>query len=849
MKRFSLFLLLSCLAIQVGLAAPRSYTQAKEIAIRKALQLGTGVDFYQGQQTRGEVVMDGKAYYAFNNVAGKGFTLVSGDDRMPEVIGYATTGSFSEDNMPIQMKALLSAYEQTYEALQDNDLKALAVADERQALAVTRAAANIKVNPLLGSIAWNQGNPYNLLCPVDGTENSVTGCVATAMAQIIAYHKYPEILEAEIPAYTTRTKGFDMPAIPAGQTYDYAKMLPTYPWGASYTDEQAKAVATLMLHCGCSVKMNYTLGGSGANTYVAINSLVDYFGYDRDLINSVLRANCQLEEWCSILDNELDNNRPVLVSGTDIKTGGHAFICDGADGNGFYHINWGWGGYCNGYFDISLLNSDEPQTSTGSDGYNWGLGMIIGIAPDNGKTDEPLVESKDLFADVDSKQLTVDTRANASGKFSGDATVFVFNNLFETWTGWCALAIEKESGYTLISHKTNVTIPGRGENGYYYMGKTLTFSSAFPVGLSKICVVYGIAEGDPVSCVNFQQQAYFYINATETSATLRDSGGLLSATLTSDGPIVKESSNILTLSVTNDGVEECYTRTKIYFSTTPVKHASEDRMLLLTVPVGETTNRTIELATATDDDYYVWIEADDGTPLITAQRFSVAKTIDTTVGSGGSYWSTFSDQSSDVELVAPAGSSLMLYNVAVSAGRLTLTQRTGELASKVAKGEAVLIKTDAAEVTAIPLGKHTLSADEDNQLIATPDEDQVIMAEDDHLLYRLTYDDVATQKDLGFYLSVATVDETQYKDGTRLNATRGKGYLHVSKADATPITSSAPTRGFTIGDEGGTTAIEGITSDDAPQQNADRIYNLQGQQTNATTDGIYIKNNKKVMIR
>ena len=123
------------------------------------------------------------------------------------------------------------------------------------------------------------------------------------------------------------------------------------------------------------------------------------------------------------------------------------------------------------------------------------------------------------------------------------------------------------------------------------------------------------------------------------------------------------------------------------------------------------------------------------------------------------------------------------------------------------------------------------------------------MAEDDHLLYRLTYDDVATQKDLGFYLSVATVDETQYKDGTRLNATRGKGYLHVSKADATPITSSAPTRGFTIGDEGGTTVIEGITSDDAPQQNADRIYNLQGQQTNATTDGIYIKNNKKVMIR
>ena len=254
MKRLSIILLLICLVLQIGLAAPRSYRQAKAIAQSKAIQLGIkGADIAYGKQVIGGEEKDGKAYYAFNNGSDKGFTVVSGDDRLPEVIGYATKGSFAEDDMPAQLNWLLDAYEMQFEALVMNDAKAIAAMEERESLAVSRTVANTTVSPLLGDIAWNQEAPFNNLCPWEGSNRSVTGCVATAMAQVIAYNKYPTTLQAAIPAYTTSSKGFTMPEISAGASYDYENMLAQYT-DDSYTEAQANAVATLMLHCGCSVK-------------------------------------------------------------------------------------------------------------------------------------------------------------------------------------------------------------------------------------------------------------------------------------------------------------------------------------------------------------------------------------------------------------------------------------------------------------------------------------------------------------------------------------------------------------------------------------------------------------------
>ncbi len=1008
MKRLSIILLLICLVLQIGLAAPRSYRQAKAIAQSKAMQLGIkGADIAYGKQVIGGEEKDGKAYYAFNNGSDKGFTVVSGDDRLPEVIGYATKGSFAEDDMPAQLKWLLDAYERQFEALVKNDAKAMAAMEERESLAVSRTVANTTVSPLLGDIAWNQEAPFNNLCPWEGSNRSVTGCVATAMAQVIAYNKYPTTLQAAIPAYTTSSKEFTMPEISAGASYDYENMLAQYT-DDSYTEAQANAVATLMLHCGCSVKMDYSYSeGSGAVTSYAMYALGTYFGYDKDLLAWVPRSNYTLENWCSLLDNELKSTRPVIFSGQSLKEGGHAFVCDGADGAGFYHINWGWGGYCNGYFDVSLLNNYEAETSTGADGFNYGLAMIIGIAPDNETTDAPLVETHALQAQVKSFEFTSSSRADVSGSFSGNATVTVLNPKYHQFDGWVALATESGSSYTLISKKANISLKASEGNGYYYCMPTLSFNAALPVGMSKICMVYGTGDAAPKPCGNYKNKAYFFIDATETTASYVANGYKLSATLTAPSTIYNGMDNKLALSVKNTGVEELLDLINIYTSSTAEKPTKATSNMLLTVPVGETTQRNITINPATTGDYYVWIDASDGTPLVTAQKFAVeistepvltlvsvetnaeaevyetvsaaisyqgnlyrvqapktyadkatftfnvqntggatdcsflltcygfdkeikdrplkritspkrietgktvaftmevspneinsqfpicaieplngivlnlseslsiqlfpiladdgtvtsesfylgknmkaiyiAPSITTCEGKGSSYWATFSNWDHDVEFKPASGQSLTLYNVKVSGGKMTLTPRTGELATKAAKGEAVLIKTDAPTLKYDCLGTQALTAAGDNDLVATPKDAGVIKADTGYTLYRLTYNKVQTKEGLGFYLGV--VGES--KDGSQLKATPGKGYLKVSTQAATKPSAAAPARGFAFpGDDGETTGIECITVTDESTGNnrVEGIFDLQGRKVSKPTKGVYINNGKKVVI-
>ena len=176
-----------------------------------------------------------------------------------------------------------------------------------------------------------------------------------------------------------------MSAESKGQKYDWDNMLPNYSY--NYTKTQADAVAKLMLHCGKAVKMNYNKE-SGANVTPA--SLAKYFGYDSDLMLDLPRSSFTLAEWTALIDQELQARRPILYSG-QTTAGGHQFICDGSDGNGLYHINWGWSGAGDGYFDITILNPSQGGIGAGniSDGFNRSCYMIIGIQPDNGKVDEP----------------------------------------------------------------------------------------------------------------------------------------------------------------------------------------------------------------------------------------------------------------------------------------------------------------------------------------------------------------------------------------------------------------------------------------------------------------------------
>ena len=210
----------------------------------------------------------------------------------------------------------------------------------------------------------------------------------------------------------------------------------------------------------------------------------------------------------------------------------------------------------------------------------------------------------------------------------------------------------------------------------------------------------------------------------------------------------------------------------------------------------------------------------------------------TTAANSGSttHWATFSNTYSDSELSVEAGKTLTLYNATVADGKLTLTERTG---SSVAKGEAVLVKTDAETVNVIPLATTDLGKAEDNDLLATPEYATTLHSQDGCRYYRLTYNNVESKTDLGFYLGVATVGNVTHSDGTYLKASPYKAYLKMA-------TEAAPARGFAFpGDDGETTGIECITvTDESSHRNAEGIFDLQGRKVSKPTKGVYIKNNK-----
>lgn len=217
-------------------------------------------------------------------------------------------------------------------------------------------------------------------------------------------------------------------------------------------------------------------------------------------------------------------------------------------------------------------------------------------------------------------------------------------------------------------------------------------------------------------------------------------------------------------------------------------------------------------------------------------------------GNEDTYWATFSNQTNDATLSVQSGRTLNVYNATVRGGKLTLTQRSGQ----VAKEEGVLLKTDGEYVNAKANETNELAkaSSDDNLLVATPAEAQTITADAGYILYRLTYNDATNKKGLGFYLSVDKANNSY--NGTRLIATPGKAYLKVSENEAKDPSSAALARSFVFGGGNETTGIEGITimgTDVQRHGTIEGIFDLQGRKIVNPTKGIYIKNNKKVVIK
>lgn len=303
------------------------------------------------------------AVYVFSR-EGAGFVITSADDVATPVLGYSDRGTITATQMPDNMVWWLGEYSREIEYAAKHPMRMLNA---------PQRPVRDPIAPLC-STRWNQGSPYNNLCPVISGRHTYSGCVATAMAQVMKHHNWPVTGRGK-KSYTWNGQTLSMDF--SATTFDWAHMTDTY--SSKSTDEENAAVALLMSACGISVNMNYGLNGSGAQSAVVPNALRNYFNYGK-CTTMIHRDVTPLLDWEEYIYNSLKNNAPAYYSGQNMSVG-HAFVCDGYSADGYFHFNWGWGGVSDGYFLLTALDPSSQGIGGSNDGYNIYQSVILNALP------------------------------------------------------------------------------------------------------------------------------------------------------------------------------------------------------------------------------------------------------------------------------------------------------------------------------------------------------------------------------------------------------------------------------------------------------------------------------------
>lgn len=348
-------------------------------------------------------------YYVFNAKNGRGFIIISADDKAIPVIGYSYESSFVADNVSDVTITVLNNAVKTVKSNSTEISKHV----------ITRTSST----KLIKTPEWSQEVPFNAQIP----NHRLVGCVGTAMATVMKYHNHPLKGNGSLDGTNFNVQ------------YAWDNMR-TDNYRSGYSMDEAEAVSTLMAHCAISIKTDFGMSGSSAFEVRVPAALISYFGYDPG-VSYKKRSETDRTTWDAIIVNEINENRPVIYSGQDMSAG-HAFVCDGYEMRGsvpYFHINWGWGGSANGYFSSDALN---PTVST-SHSFNDQTTIIYNIKP---------AESSAIWSPVhitsDERQIgmTSDvTSIDAGTKFTVRAGAFK-NVSYENFSGKIAVALFSSDG-------------------------------------------------------------------------------------------------------------------------------------------------------------------------------------------------------------------------------------------------------------------------------------------------------------------------------------------------------------------------------------------------------------------
>lgn len=485
-------------------------------------------------------------FYVFNG-SGTGFVIVSADDRAMPVLGYSGESLFDPANMPENVAKWLEGYKtEMRRIIRSISSESETVKEAWKELLAGGVAQpeseNRAVNPLMLT-KWNQSPYYNDLCPYDYSESdrTVTGCVATAMAQIMKYWSYPAT-GSGFHSYSHSRYG-TLSANFGATSYAWSAM-PNTLSGAN------EALATLMYQVGVSVDMDYGVGANGGSGAYVISSkspvthcseyaLKTYFGYKTSL-QGIAREDYSQAEWVNLLKAELDAARPVLYAGFG-GGGGHCFVADGYDNNSYFHFNWGWGGAYDGYFFINALNPDGLGIGGGTGGFNSGHQAVIGIEPPTTEKEYELAlydfvaPSEEEIPYTSAFSISTNIANYGSGIFTGDYCAAVFDDAY-TFVDFIEIKEDQslQAGYAYTNSLVFETdglvslLPGDYYVGIFYR----------PTGGNWIQLA------DDGSYVNLVSIAVVYENAIELNSDITPIPG---ATLSAGEPAA------VTLNVINVG--------------------------------------------------------------------------------------------------------------------------------------------------------------------------------------------------------------------------------------------------------------------------------------------------------
>ena len=403
MKRTLLLLLgiITSIVMMAGDVTPEAALERATQFMKQRSAQGHGPRRAPGAQPQLTMACRVSGLYVFNADMNGGYVVVSDDDLSVPILGYSDSGNIDPENMPENMRAWLQGYAEEIAYLRGARYEVRGAEEARGAryevLRVNKAGRTDV--PAMLQTHWTQNGPFAQKCVFDGTQ-CVTGCVATAMAQVMYYYQWPAETADKIPAYTS-SDTYNIGATPAGTAIDWSNIQQDYGWYlpegeeqpkyAAFNDVQANAVAELLYYCGTAVRMEYGTGASGASSTEIPFALTNYFNYNSSalLLN---RDSYTADDWDEIIYHEISNGRPVLYSGMSTG-GGHSFVCDGYNStDGTYHINWGWQGQSNGFFVLSALDPNVQGIggSSSTDGFNSQQDAVIGIQKpaDSGEVSE-----------------------------------------------------------------------------------------------------------------------------------------------------------------------------------------------------------------------------------------------------------------------------------------------------------------------------------------------------------------------------------------------------------------------------------------------------------------------------